>query len=866
MSPGPDHWGKHLRRRAATLAATAAVVAGPAVGVAEAGTVPSGFQETSAITGLSNPAAFTFAPDGRVFIGEKSGLIKVFDGLSDTTPETFADLRTETYNFWDRGLLGLTIDPQFSSGRPYLYALYTLDKTPSGSVPSWGTPGVSGDPCPNPPGATGDGCLASGRLARLTVGAGSTMSAKTDLITDWCQQYPSHSIGDVAVGPNGALYVSAGDGASFNFVDWGQDGSPVNPCGDPPGDVGGAMTPPSAEGGALRSQDPRTTSDPTGLDGALLRVDPNTGAAWPGNPFAASSDANQRRIAAFGFRNPFRLTVRPGTNEVWLGDVGWNNWEEINRVADPGGAVAENLGWPCYEGSGANGSYDGTNLSLCESLYSQGAGAIVAPHYAYSHASKVVTGETCPSGSSSISGLRFYESGDFPNAYNGALFFSDYSRDCIWAMYPGGGGLPSPASIQTFDAGASNPVDLEIHQGELFYANLDGGTIQRVRYTTGNQAPNADAVATPSSGPAPLDVELDASASSDPDDAFGDLDFAWDADNDGQFDDGSQVTLDRTYGAGSHVARVRVTDPDGETDTDSVTIVADAPDEAPVAQITAPTTSTNWAVGDEVSFSGTATDDEALTASAYDWELVINHCPSNCHQHVAEEFTDRTSGSFFAPDHEYPSSLTLRLTVTDTDGLSDAAEVEIDPHTVDVTVASTPIGLQVGLNAATGASPLTRTVIEGSQNTAIAPSTQTLGSAGYAFASWSDGGAATHNFVAAEDMTLVATFVADANPADTTPPDTVITGRPAARTHVKKRGHSNRAAFTFSATEPVSGFACSLDGASFTACLTPRSYTALKRGSHRFRVRAKDLAGNVDPTPASYSFLCVIKKKKKKKP
>ena len=834
--------------------------------------------ESTAFSGLSNPSALAVAPDGRVFVGEKSGVIKVFDGLGDTTPTTFADLSTETYNFWDRGLLGLTVDPQFSSGRPYVYALYTLDKAPGAAettIPRWGTVGVGGDPCPTPPGATADGCLVSGRLARLTVGAGSTMSAKTDLITDWCQQYPSHSVGDVAVGGDGALYVSAGDGASFNFVDFGQDGNPVNPCGDPPAVVGGAMTSPTAEGGALRSQDARTTSDPAGLDGSLLRIDPDTGAGLPGNPFAASPDGNQRRIAAFGFRNPFRLTVRPGTNEVWLGDVGWSNWEEVNRVVDPTGA-AENLGWPCYEGSGRNGGYDGADLTLCENLYAQGAGAVTAPHFAYSHASKVVGGETCPAGSSSISGLRFYTSGDFPNSYNGALFFSDYSRDCIWAMLPGGGGLPNPASIQTFDAGASNPVDLEIRDGEILYANLDGGTIQRVRYSTGNQAPNAVAASTPSSGAAPLQVELSAAGSTDPDDPFNTLSFAWDADDDGQFDDGGQATLDWTYSAGTHDAHLRVTDPDGATDTDSVTVAAGSVASPPVAQINSPTAATSWEVGEQVSFSGSATDDEALTASSYDWQLVINHCPSNCHQHVAEEYPNRISGSFFAPDHEYPSSLTLRLTVTDADGLTDVAEVEIDPRTVELTVVSAPGGLELGLNSATGPAPLTRTVIEGSQNTVIAPSSQALGSQGYAFASWSDGGAATHNVVAEEDTTLVATFVpgGDAQLLDTAPPDTVITGKPRAKAWVRKRGRSTRArrpaggkmSFTFSATEPILGFACSLDDEPFTPCSTPLGYSALKRGGHRFRVRATDLAGNVDPTPASHAFLCALKKKKKKKP
>ena len=58
------------------------------------------------------------------------------------------------------------------------------------------------------------------------------------LVEDWCQQYPSHSTGTVDFGPDGALYASAGDGASFTFTDYGQDGNPVNPCGDPPGGVG----------------------------------------------------------------------------------------------------------------------------------------------------------------------------------------------------------------------------------------------------------------------------------------------------------------------------------------------------------------------------------------------------------------------------------------------------------------------------------------------------------------------------------------------------------------------------------------------------------------------------------------------------
>ena len=74
-----------------------------------------------------------FAPDGRVFIAEKSGLIKVFDNLSATTPTIFADLRTNVYNYGNSGLLGMALDPEFPD-QPYVYVLYTFNGTIGGTV------------------------------------------------------------------------------------------------------------------------------------------------------------------------------------------------------------------------------------------------------------------------------------------------------------------------------------------------------------------------------------------------------------------------------------------------------------------------------------------------------------------------------------------------------------------------------------------------------------------------------------------------------------------------------------------------------------------------------------------------------------
>ncbi len=161
------------------------------------------------------------------------------------------------------------------------------------------------------------------------------------LVEDWCQQFPSHSVGSLEFGSDGALYASAGEGSNFFLSDYGQSGSPPNPCGDPPNGSGGTQTPPDAEGGALRAQDLRSTGDPTGLDGSVIRIDPQTGAARADNPLAGSSDPNARRIVAFGFRNPFRFTFRPGTNDLWVGDVGWNDWEELDHVANPTAAPLE---------------------------------------------------------------------------------------------------------------------------------------------------------------------------------------------------------------------------------------------------------------------------------------------------------------------------------------------------------------------------------------------------------------------------------------------------------------------------------------------------------------------------------------------
>jgi hypothetical protein len=181
-----------------------------------------------------------------------------------------------------------------------------------------------------------------------------------------------------------------------------------------------------------------------------------------------------------------------------------------------------------------------------------------------------------------------------------------------------------------------------------------------------------------------------------------------------------------------------------------------------VPTITAPLSSQKWAVGDPIAFRGSATDaqDGTLPASALSWSVLLHHCPSNCHVHHIKDFAGVSSGSFNAPDHDYPSYLELRLTATDSGGLKRSQSVRLDPKTVDLTLASSPPGLSLALDDFKAAAPFTRTVILNSQNTISAPTPQPLSGKTYDFQSWSGGGAATHSVTATGTATLTATYKA----------------------------------------------------------------------------------------------------------
>ena len=309
-----------------------------------------------------------------------------------------------------------------------------------------------------------------------------------------------------------------------------------------------------------------------------------------------------------------------------------------------------------------------------------------------------------------------------------------------------GGILPSPSNIKRFLGGADSPVDLQIGPGgDLFYVSLSG-SVRRIQYSAAqNQAPSAAAAATPTTGDAPLTVNFDGSGSTDP--GGGALTYAWDLDADGAHDDSTAVRPTWTYDKpGNYVVSLKVTDAAGASGTDTVTIGVGRP----VVRIDAPAPGTTWAVGTTIAFSGSATDNQGqpIPAGRLSWSLVLHHgdCPA-CHDHLLQSFPGISSGSFTGPDHEYPSSLELSLTATDSSGLTATRSVVLQPRTTVLTLLSQPSGLTLTLNGTTAATPFSRTVIVGSRNTLSAPSPQNQRGK-WTWLSWSDGGARTHDVVA----------------------------------------------------------------------------------------------------------------------
>jgi glucose/arabinose dehydrogenase len=384
-----------VRNLAAAL--VLASLLGPATSAADpvsAAAVPSRIHLglTRVATGLSRPLLVTNAGDGsgRLFVVEQTGKIMIVKA-GKVLAAPFLDLSASVSGGNEQGLLGLAFHPSYKSNGK-LYVSYT-DRNGTSIIREYR---VSAS---NPDRVNG----ASGRtLLRLR------------------QPYANHNGGNIAFGPDGDLYIGFGDGGS---------------AGDP----------------GNRAQNLGT------LLGKLLRIDVNrrTGTLPYGipstNPFVGRSGLDQ--IWAYGLRNPWRWSFDRATGDLWIGDVGQDAWEEVDRAMASHGRNAGrglNFGWRVMEAShcynpSAGCTQTGKTLPLTE----------------YGHTN----------GRCSITGGFVYRGSTYPDLV-GAYVFADYCSGEIW--YVDRGAVRGTAPILALDTDAMITSFGQDQAGELYLTDGNG--------------------------------------------------------------------------------------------------------------------------------------------------------------------------------------------------------------------------------------------------------------------------------------------------------------------------------------------------------------------------------------------------------
>jgi glucose/arabinose dehydrogenase len=233
-------------------------------------TVPAsfvpGFSETLVATGLSDPTAMEFSPDGKLFIAEQDGTMEVWQNGTRLRENFFLNAPIQTTGFFERGLLGVTFDPNYATNR-FVYVYYTTTAADGHNRVSRFTAN-----------ATGDLALAGSEFILVDLDAHSA---------------GNHNGGAIHFGPDGKLYVATGDNASG----------------------GNAQSITSRHGKILRYNS----------DGTIPTDNPNS---FPG--IGGTTSGVFDAIWAVGLRNPFTFSFQPGTGRMHINDVGQNAWEEIN--------------------------------------------------------------------------------------------------------------------------------------------------------------------------------------------------------------------------------------------------------------------------------------------------------------------------------------------------------------------------------------------------------------------------------------------------------------------------------------------------------------------------------------------------------
>jgi glucose/arabinose dehydrogenase len=383
--------------------------------------LPTGFAETAVATGLTFPTDFAFLPDGRVLVTEKEGLVRVVDhGRVLATP--FIDLRSRVNTEFYRGLVAVQVDPSFDTNG-YVYLLY-VERSPGHATAPTTMRLIR---------VTAHGNTASLSTAKTLLGSvGGKSCSRLPRGSDCLPSDKDHNGGAIEFARDGTMFVSTGDGGGYDE---------------------------KIESAALGAQDLGF------LGGKLLRVT-RDGKGVPSNPFwNGDPNANRSKVWAYGFRNPFRFSLRPPSEVPYVGDVGAHAYEEIDVIKRGG-----NYGWPCYEGPIRTVVYHAT--AVCKSLYPRGAQAVDSPAYTYPHL-----------GSESVTGGVFYDGATFPSMYRGAYMFGDWVRGWIKVLNFDATGrrLGAPRSFATDTSG---PVAIRNGpNGALYYLAINAEELRRVVYT-----------------------------------------------------------------------------------------------------------------------------------------------------------------------------------------------------------------------------------------------------------------------------------------------------------------------------------------------------------------------------------------------
>jgi PKD repeat protein len=673
-------------------------------GVADAVPTPPPQFDDSVVATLPGPTAIAFTPDGRLLITRINGLIYIYQNGTLQPPSL--DISGVTCSNYERGMLGIAVDPDFAANH-YIYVYYTYKKN--------GT-------CEQ-----NDATKPVNRVSRFTLNNNNTVPPGSEqVLIDNIPSYSgSHNAGDLGFGKDGYLYVTTGDG----FCDYVQDSG----CG-------------------LGNDAGRDTAT---LTGKVLRITKDGGIP-PTNPFQGPNDVRCnvtgrttipqqcREIYAWGLRNPFRLAFDSNATDtrVYINDVGQNLMEEVD-LGQPG----KNYGWNIREGHCWAGTSD------CGPLPPEWS-SLTEPIYDYPHDAE---------GCDAITLGAFVPIGIWPEEYDGAYLYGDLTCGKIFRLVPGAGGTFTKTQVVT---GITYPISATFgpygSTQALYYVSWAGypnDQVRRLAFTgQANRNPVAQATASPLYGSIPLNVQFDGTTSSDPDNDP--LTYEWD------FGDGSAhafgATVNHTYTtAGLRTATLTVRDDRNGQDTDSVQVQPGNTPPTPV--IDAPSPTKTFRVGEQITLTGHANDPQQgpLPDSALTFEVIKHHAT---HFHPFFPPTQGNNFQITAPppediDSTQNSYLEIKLTATDSQGLSSTVTQNLNPDIEDVTFQTDPTGLWLIVAGSAVHAPLTIPSWNGWDLTVKAPGQAAATGQPYVFTSWSDGGNAAHTITTgASPATYLATF------------------------------------------------------------------------------------------------------------